>query len=116
MIMRVRPRSLGRLLRAVAADLLGHRETFFRALRGIAQGDTIRVRSRRRLFLYTDSMRIVPGAAPGHARHVRTDAYTPNLLLIRLRGSGFTTFRMQARMAAAEMERSVHRSSAEIRA
>jgi len=39
--------------------LLGHRDTFFRPLRGIARGDTIRVRSRHEIFSYTvDSIRI----------------------------------------------------------
>lgn len=114
---RVRPRSLERLLRAVAADLLGHRETFFRPLRGIAQGETIRVRSRRQVFLHTDSIRIespeLPWAVQG------TSAPTLTLLTcfpFDYEGPAPRRFVMQARMTAAEMERSVHRSSAEIRA
>ena len=41
--------------------VLGHRDTFFRPLRGIAQGDPIRVRTRSGSFQYVvDSIQVVP--------------------------------------------------------
>lgn len=41
--------------------VLGHRDTFFRPLRGIAQGDPIRVKTRSGSFQYTvDSIQVVP--------------------------------------------------------
>ena len=40
--------------------VLGHRDTFFRPLRGIAQGDPIRVRTRSGSFQYiVDSIQVV---------------------------------------------------------
>ena len=41
--------------------VLGHRDTFFRPLRGIAQGDPIRVKTRSGSFQYVvDSIQVVP--------------------------------------------------------
>ncbi|MGH9648237.1 MAG: class D sortase [Bryobacteraceae bacterium] len=41
--------------------VLGHRDTFFRPLRGIAQGDPIRVKTRRGSFQYlVDLIQVVP--------------------------------------------------------
>jgi sortase A len=98
--------------------LLGHRDTFFRPLRGIAQGDTIRVRSLRQVFTYTvDSIRI---ESPELSWAVQ-DTSAPVLTLITCFpfdyvGPAPRRFVVQARMTAVEMERSVHRSSREFRA
>jgi sortase A len=87
--------------------LLGHRDTFFRPLRGIAQGDTIRVKSQRQVFTYTvDSIRI---ESPELSSAVQ-DTVAPVLTLITCFpfdyvGPAPRRFVVQARMTAAEVER-----------
>jgi len=54
--------------------VLGHRDTFFRPLRNIARGDTIRMRTRQRSFTYiVDSISVVsPDFMPRTDRSART--------------------------------------------
>jgi sortase A len=96
--------------------LLGHRDTFFRPLRGIAQGDTVRVRSRGEVFSYTvDSIRI---ESPELSWAVQ-ETSAPMLTLITCFpfdyvGPAPRRFVVQARMTAAETEPAVHRQSPEM--
>jgi sortase A len=91
--------------------LLGHRDTFFRPLRGITQGDTIRVWSQREVFTYrVDSIRI---ESPDLAWAVQ-DTSASMLTLITCFpfdyvGPAPRRFVVQARMIAAEVGRSVRK-------
>jgi sortase A len=60
--------------------VLGHRDTFFRPLRGIAQGDPIRVKTRSGSFQYiVDSIQVVP---PEQSLAFKEDISAKSLTLI----------------------------------
>jgi sortase A len=60
--------------------VLGHRDTFFRPLRGIAQGDPIRVKTRSGSFQYiVDSIQVVP---PDQSLSFKQDVSAKSLTLI----------------------------------
>lgn len=97
--------------------LLGHRDTFFRPLRGIAQGDTIRMRSPREVFRYAvDSIRV---ESPELSWAVQ-DTSTPMLTLITCFpfdyvGPAPRRFVVQAHRIAAETEPAVQQQLPETR-
>ena len=91
--------------------VLGHRDTFFRPLRGIAQGDPIRVKTPNGSFQYiVDSIQVV---APEQSLAFREDmpAEVPHfdhLLSFRLRGTGAAALRGEGPHDASELDPSVH--------
>ena len=96
--------------------VLGHRDTFFRPLRGIAQGDPIRVRTRSGSFRYiVDSIQIVE---PERSLELPPDMPAASLTLITCfpfdyAGPAPRRFVVRARMAPAELDPAVHTTSAE---
>jgi sortase A len=98
--------------------LLGHRDTFFRPLRGIAQGDPIRVRTRNGSFQYiVDSIQVV---APEQSLAFQEDAPAKSITLITCFpfdyvGPAPRRFVVRARMAASELDPALHSTSAESR-
>jgi sortase A len=98
--------------------VLGHRDTFFRPLRGIAQGDPIRVKTRRGSFQYVvDSIQVV---APEQSLAFQQDMPAESITLITCFpfdyvGPAPRRFVVRARMAAPELDLSVHGDPAETR-
>jgi LPXTG-site transpeptidase (sortase) family protein len=96
--------------------VLGHRDTFFRPLRGIAQGDPIRVRTRSGSFQYiVDSIQVVE---PEQSLAFPQDTPAESITLITCFpfdyvGPAPRRFVVRARMAAAELEPALHMTSAE---
>ena len=95
--------------------VLGHRDTFFRPLRGIAQGDAIRVRTHSGSFQYiVESIQVVPS----EQSLAFQDMPAKSLTLITCFpfdyvGPAPRRFVVRARMAASELDPSVHGNSAE---
>ena len=91
--------------------LLGHRDTFFRRLRGIAQGDSIRVKTRNGSFDYVvDSIQVV---APEQSLAFQEDPAAKSMTLITCFPFDFVgpaprRFVVRARMAAPALDHSVH--------
>ncbi len=102
--------------------VLGHRDTFFRPLRGIAQGDPIRVKTRSGSFQYVvDSIRVVP---PEESLEFQQDRPAKSLTLITCFpfdyvGPAPRRFVVRARMlsnlTSSELDPSVHVNPAESR-
>ncbi len=91
--------------------LLGHRDTFFRPLRGIAQGDPIRVKTRNGQFDYiVDSIQVMD---PDQSLAFRNAPEAKSLTLITCFpfdyvGPAPRRFVVRARMAVPVLDRSVH--------
>lgn len=96
--------------------VLGHRDTFFRPLRGIAQGDPIRVRTRSGSFQYiVDVIQVVP---PEQSLEIQQDMPAESITLITCFpfdyvGPAPRRFIVRARMVASELDPALHRKSAE---
>jgi sortase A len=100
--------------------LLGHRDTFFRPLRGIAQGDPIHVKTRIGSFQYrVDSIQVVP---PEQALSFKEDISSKSLTLITCFPFDYVgpaprrfvvRARMVPKMATSELDPPVHATSAE---
>ena len=96
--------------------VLGHRDTFFRPLRGIAQGDPIRVTTSSGLFQYiVDVIQVV---APEQALAFQEDMPAKFLTLITCFpfdyvGPAPRRFVVRARMAISEVEPALHKNTAE---
>ncbi|MBZ5673771.1 MAG: class D sortase [Acidobacteriia bacterium] len=100
--------------------VLGHRDTFFRPLRGIAQGDPIRVKTRSGSFQYVvDSIQVVP---PEQSLSFQEDMPAKSLTLITCFpfdyvGPAPRRFIVRARMLSkvndSELDPPVHAASAE---
>ena len=100
--------------------VLGHRDTFFRPLRGIAQGDPIRVKTRSGSFQYVvDLIEVVP---PEQSLSFQDDMPAKSLTLITCFpfdyvGPAPRRFIVRARMLSdvndSRLEPSVHAASAE---
>ena len=99
--------------------VLGHRDTFFRPLRGIAQGDPIHVRTRSGSFEYiVDSIQVVE---PERSLGFPQDMPAASITLITCFpfdyvGPAPRRFVVQARMASAELEPALQMTSAETNA
>lgn len=97
--------------------VLGHRDTFFRPLRGIAQGDPIRVKTRNGSFRYVvDLIQVVP---PEQSLSFQGDMPAKSLTLITCFpfdyvGPAPRRFIVRARMAASEVDPALHTNAAEI--
>jgi LPXTG-site transpeptidase (sortase) family protein len=91
--------------------VLGHRDTFFRPLRGIAQGDPIRVRTAGGSFRYiVDSIQVVE---PEQSLAVQQDMPAKSITLITCFpfdyvGPAPRRFVVRGRIAASELELSLH--------
>jgi len=98
--------------------VLGHRDTFFRPLRGIAQGDPIVVKTRSGSFHYiVDSIQVV---APEQSLAFQEDMPAKSITLITCFpfdyvGPAPRRFVVRARMAASELDPALHSASAESR-
>jgi sortase A len=98
--------------------VLGHRDTFFRPLRGIAQGDPIRVKTRSGFFDYVvDSIQVVP---PEQSLAFDRDMATKSITLITCFpfdyvGPAPRRFVVRARMEVPDLDPSVHSNIAETR-
>ena len=100
--------------------VLGHRDTFFRPLRGIAQGDPIRVKTRSGSFQYVvDSIQVVP---PEQSLAFKEDVSAESMTLITCFpfdyvGPAPRRFVVRARMLSnmnnSKLDPSVHVNSAE---
>ncbi len=96
--------------------LLGHRDTFFRPLRGIAQGDSIRVKTRNGQFDYVvDSIQVVD---PEQSLAFRDAPASKSLTLITCFpfdyvGPAPHRFVVRARMAGSDLDRPLHADRAE---
>jgi sortase A len=96
--------------------VLGHRDTFFRPLRGIAQGDPIRVRTRSGSFQYVvDSIQVVE---PEQSLEFPRDMPAASITLITCFpfdyvGPAPRRFVVRARRAPAELDPALHMTSAE---
>jgi LPXTG-site transpeptidase (sortase) family protein len=100
--------------------VLGHRDTFFRPLRGIAQGDPIRVKTRNGSFQYiVDSIQVVP---PEQSLSFQENMPAKSLTLITCFpfdyvGPAPRRFIVRARMLSkvndSELDPPVHAASAE---
>jgi len=96
--------------------VLGHRDTFFRPLRGIAQGDPIRVKTRSGSFQYVvDSIQVVE---PEQSLAFQEMMPAKSLTLITCFpfdhvGPAPRRFVVRARMAASEVDPALHRNTAE---
>jgi sortase A len=97
--------------------VLGHRDTFFRPLRGIAQGDPIRVKTRSGSFKYVvDLIQVVP---PEQSLLFQEAMPAKSLTLITCFpfdyvGPAPRRFVVRARMAASEVDPALHTNAAEI--
>jgi len=95
--------------------LLGHRDTFFRPLRGIAQGDSIRVKTRNGSFDYVvDSIQVV---APEQSLAWPEDPAAKSMTLItcfpfNYVGPAPRRFIVRARMAGSGLDLLVHADTA----
>lgn len=100
--------------------VLGHRDTFFRPLRGIAQGDAIRVKTRSGSFQYVvDSIQVVP---PEQSLAFQEDVSAESMTLITCFPFDYVgpaprrfvvRARMLSNMNSSKLDPSVHRNSAE---
>jgi len=96
--------------------VLGHRDTFFRPLRGIAQGDPIRVKTRSGSFQYVvDLIRVVE---PEQSLAFEEDMSVKSLTLITCFpfdyvGPAPRRFVVRARMASSELDPALHINTAE---
>ena len=96
--------------------VLGHRDTFFRPLRGIAQGDPIRVKTPQGSFQYVvDLIQVVP---PEQSLTFQEDMPAKSLTLITCFpfdyvGPAPRRFVVRARMAAPEVDPALHTNTAE---
>ena len=96
--------------------VLGHRDTFFRPLRGIAQGDPIRVKTRTGSFRYVvDLIQVVP---PEQSLSFQEDMPAKSLTLITCFpfdyvGPATRRFVVRARMAVSEVDPALHKNIAE---
>ena len=96
--------------------VLGHRDTFFRPLRGIAQGDPIRVKTRSGSFQYVvDSIQVVE---PEQSLAFQEMMPAKSLTLITCFpfdyvGPAPRRFVVRARMAESEVDPALHRNTAE---
>lgn len=100
--------------------VLGHRDTFFRPLRGIAQGDPIRVKTRSGAFEYVvDSIRVVP---PEQSLSFQPDMPAKSLTLITCFPFDYVgpaprrfvvRARLQPKMSSSELDPAMHAASAE---
>jgi LPXTG-site transpeptidase (sortase) family protein len=100
--------------------LLGHRDTFFRPLRGIAQGDPIRVKTRSGSFQYVvDSIQVVP---PEQSLAFKEDMSAESMTLITCLPFDYVgpaprrfvvRARMLSNMNSSKLDPSVHINSAE---
>ena len=90
---------------------LGHRDTFFRPLRGIAQGDSIRVKTRNASFDYVvDSIQVVD---PEQSLAFRGDPAAKSMTLITCFpfdyvGPAPRRFVVRARMSVSDLDPPVH--------
>jgi len=96
--------------------VLGHRDTFFRALRGIAQGDPIRVKTRSGSFQYVVGMiRVVP---PEQSLAFQEDMPAKSITLITCFpfdyvGPAPRRFVVRAQMTDSEVDPALHINTAE---
>jgi LPXTG-site transpeptidase (sortase) family protein len=96
--------------------VLGHRDTFFRPLRGIAQGDPIRVKTPRGSFQYVvDLIQVVP---PEQSLSFQEDMPVKSLTLITCfpfdyMGPAPRRFVVRAQMTDSEVAPTLHRNTAE---
>ena len=96
--------------------VLGHRDTFFRPLRGIAQGDSIRVKTRRGSFQYV--VDLIEVVAPEQSLTFQEQMPAKSLTLITCFPFDFVgpaprRFVVRAQMAVSEVDPALHGNSAE---